>query len=331
MDGDLTGAERAQYRDHVPTDNPSPDSGKRRPRRAIRRLGMVGALAVAASAACLALPGNAHADGLPVLAVSCTSSTYGFVGQPVTLSPLAVIGTVKDAAEHADGLPDNAGSRIGWDFGPKLPFTIGTISKYSETSITGSDIADAVVDEVADYDEIAPAPKAFAAALHKRMDSDCGLTAHAWNGHGEPPATQSPSPPSGNGTSTHAPSDSKLPSPLGSTSGGGSTLPSAGSRLPAAPPRDYSHVPAALPGEFSPAPSSMYGQVPGHHAPKVEKLSGDGHGRGIDAAGHAQALGHPGQPTRDVGLPLLLAVLALAGVTGALLRTWVLRKSAHIP
>ena len=43
-------------------------------------------------------------------------------------------------------------------------------------------------------------------------------------------------------------------------------------------------------------------------------------------AGHAEALGPAGTPGSGVGLPMLLAVLMLAGVTAALVRTWVLRR-----
>jgi hypothetical protein len=307
------------------------------PRRFPRRLGALTALALAAGASCLAAPTTANAGGLPVLALSCTSTTYGFVGQPVTLSPLAVIGTVKDAAAHTEGLPDDAASRIGWDFGPKLPFTIGTIGKYSETRITGAQVADAVLGQVKGYSEIAPAPDAFAAALHKRMDKACGLTAHAWNGSGHAPTSaSSPTPPQApnSGSGSHTPaaqsSGSALPSPLASAGGGQPALPSAGARGAAVPRRSYSGIPAAIPGGFAASPLSTYGQIPGRHAPKVEML-GSEQGTGVQAAGRAEALGGPGRGGHDVGLPMLLAVLALAGVTGALLRTWVLRKSAANP
>lgn len=95
-----------------------------------------------------------------------------------------------------------------------------------------------------------------------------------------------------------------------------------------APMRDYSDVPYALAGLFAPSPGVRYGgQIPGY-APEVDTLgSGAGQeGKPFQKTGEAQALpqsnsGLPG----DVGLPMLIAVLTLSGVSAALVRTWVLR------
>ncbi|GHF57602.1 hypothetical protein FHX82_000194 [Amycolatopsis bartoniae] len=99
-----------------------------------------------------------------------------------------------------------------------------------------------------------------------------------------------------------------------------------------APMRDYSDIPYALAGLFAPSPGVRYGgQIPGY-APEVGAL-GDGsgqQGRAVQNAGEAQALpgdGHSSLPG-DVGLPMLIAVLALSGVSAALVRTWVLRGTA---
>ncbi|GAB2979320.1 hypothetical protein LWP59_40025 [Amycolatopsis acidiphila] len=97
-----------------------------------------------------------------------------------------------------------------------------------------------------------------------------------------------------------------------------------------APMRDYSNIPYALAGLFAPSPGVRYGgQIPGY-APEVGALGDDGssqQGKGVQNAGQAEALpsdGGTGLPG-DVGLPMLIAVLALSGVSAALVRTWVLR------
>ncbi|AXB46303.1 hypothetical protein A4R43_30780 [Amycolatopsis albispora] len=98
-----------------------------------------------------------------------------------------------------------------------------------------------------------------------------------------------------------------------------------------APMRDYSTIPMAAPGIYSPSPGVRYGgQIPGY-APEFGILGADGQPPAPDAvqnAGGAEALAGPdGGFTDGTGLPVLIAVLALSGVTAALVRTWVLRKA----
>ncbi|GLZ37440.1 hypothetical protein [Actinokineospora sp. NBRC 105648] len=87
---------------------------------------------------------------------------------------------------------------------------------------------------------------------------------------------------------------------------------------------DYSSIPFAQAGLFSPSPGVRYGgAVPGY-SPQFGIL-GTGDSDGVQAAGHAEALDPVGG--NRVALPVLLAVLVLSGVTAALVRTWVLRRT----
>lgn len=84
---------------------------------------------------------------------------------------------------------------------------------------------------------------------------------------------------------------------------------------------------SALPyynSSFSPAPGVLYGGgVPGY-SPEFGILGSDAAGSStIQNAGSADALP---AGRGDVGLPVLLAVLALAGASAGLVRTWVLRR-----
>ncbi|MGH3518281.1 MAG: hypothetical protein ACRDQ7_12860 [Haloechinothrix sp.] len=79
---------------------------------------------------------------------------------------------------------------------------------------------------------------------------------------------------------------------------------------------------------YTPAPALRYGSgIPGY-SPEFgilgqEPSSGQDH---VQNAGSASAL--PSSPGKDeVGLPALLAVLALAGASAGLVRTWVLRRA----
>ena len=88
--------------------------------------------------------------------------------------------------------------------------------------------------------------------------------------------------------------------------------------------RDYSGIPFATAGLFTPSPAIRYGsQIPGY-APQ----NGSG-GSGIQTAGRAEALPSASNGFTDgSNLPLLIAVLALSGVSAGLVRTWVLRRMA---
>ncbi|WP_033291406.1 hypothetical protein [Amycolatopsis jejuensis] len=99
-----------------------------------------------------------------------------------------------------------------------------------------------------------------------------------------------------------------------------------------APMRDYSGIPMAMAGLFSPSPALRYGsQIPGY-APQYGLANPAGSAGGdstIQNAGQAQALPNSGgNHTNGLDWPVLVAVLALSGVSAGLVRTWVLRRMA---
>ena len=88
---------------------------------------------------------------------------------------------------------------------------------------------------------------------------------------------------------------------------------------------DYSSMPYALAALYSPSPGVRYGgSVPGY-SPEFGILGADQGSGTVAEAGHAEALG--GSTGNRIAVPVLLAVLALSGVTAALVRTWVLRRT----
>jgi hypothetical protein len=101
-----------------------------------------------------------------------------------------------------------------------------------------------------------------------------------------------------------------------------------------APMRDYSGIPFATAGLFTPSPAIRYGsQIPGY-APQYgltgPDATSDGNA-GIQTAGRAEALPSASDSfTNGSNLPLLIAVLALSGVSAGLVRTWVLRRMAPV-
>lgn len=94
-----------------------------------------------------------------------------------------------------------------------------------------------------------------------------------------------------------------------------------------APMRDYSAIPYANAGLFSPAPGLRYGGIPGY-SPDFGILGQAAEQDQVQNAGSASQLpSHSGGSLGDVGLPGLLGVLALAGASAGLVRTWVLRRA----
>lgn len=79
---------------------------------------------------------------------------------------------------------------------------------------------------------------------------------------------------------------------------------------------------------FDTAPGLRYGAGFGDYAPEFGLLGDDRavSGNPIRNAGQAQAL--PPATDAGIGLPMLLAVLALAGASAGLVRSWVLRVAA---
>lgn len=130
--------------------------------------------------------------------------------------------------------------------------------------------------------------------------------------------------------SSNSPVLGGLPAGLGSGGSlfGGATLLDYG--LAESPLARYAGIPFASAGLFDPSPGVKYGgSVPGY-SPTYGVLGqggDDGTSDDVRTAGHAEALSLPGGTLGNgVGLPMLLAVLMLAGVTAGLVRTWVLRR-----
>jgi hypothetical protein len=91
----------------------------------------------------------------------------------------------------------------------------------------------------------------------------------------------------------------------------------------------YAGIPFASAGLFDPSPGVKYGGDVTGYAPGFGVLGQNGAPApdGVQTAGQAEALNPTGGALAGgIGLPMLLAVLMLAGVTAALVRTWVLRR-----
>ncbi|MCR6489501.1 hypothetical protein M8542_42460 [Amycolatopsis sp. OK19-0408] len=292
-----------------------------------RRATAVGATAfVLAGSAVLGLPGNASAAETKT--VPCGSTVDAKPGDTVKgTTPLL-------------GIPLNLGVVTE---GTKV--LTGTINALLGTLCN---VTVHVVDAV-----VAPVPvigAPAASAVNQGVEgltsgAQQGLSAVTGGGKQQSPGTggNQQQPPAQGGTGG---------APQGGTPAGGTGIPEANSPLlpgfsgsPAfggfpftlgtgyAPMRDYSGIPFATAGLFTPSPAIRYGsQIPGY-APQYGLNGPDGTASsgnaGIQTAGQAEALpSASGGFTNGSNLPLLIAVLALSGVSAGLVRTWVLRRMA---
>lgn len=311
-------------------------------------------LAISAATGSLVMSSGTAAAADPVLAGSCGASVQGTPGQPVTLSPSALLSPITNVLNSLPLVKVTLAPLVNGVIASMGPIPIGTLPNGSGT-IGGSSIGGAVTNALAGT-ALAP----IANAVGSAMASSCTVLVKGVNtvaapvqegskavaGAIEQGAAALPLP--GNPTNPTQPPGTNPGAPGGSGPGGttggsnpgalpGSNqtvvggVPSAGGmffspnyNFGRSPMADYSNLPFAKAGLFAPSPGVRYGGgVPGY-SPQFGILGTNNDTDGVQAAGHADALTPIGG--NRIAFPILLAVLALSGVTAALVRTWVLRR-----
>ncbi|HKN51068.1 MAG TPA: hypothetical protein VJX66_01140 [Amycolatopsis sp.] len=291
-------------------------------RHGARRATALGAAAfVLAGSAALGAPGTASAE---TKTVPCGSTVDAHPGDTIKgTTPLL-------------GLPLDLGV-----VGQASGVLTGTINQLLGTvcSVTVN-----VVNTVVSPVPVVGAPAA--GAINQGVDSLTGTAQGGLNAlsGGQP----NPQQPGGSGGNPQQPPN-QGGAPQGGTAPGASPIPEANSPLlPGAftpdfgslpwnlgtgwaPMRDYSGIPYATAGLYTPSPALRYGsQIPGY-APQYGLGGQESSDSGINTAGQAEALPSVHDDfASGSSWPLLLAVLALSGVSAGLVRTWVLRRMAAV-
>ncbi|HWD04542.1 MAG TPA: hypothetical protein VG674_19040 [Amycolatopsis sp.] len=273
--------------------------------------------------------GSTSASAATTLSNQCTGSVSGGMGDTVAVPGSAVSSLAKQAAAAKqqsllwliplNGVDPNG---VANALATKT-LTVGQIPSSAGGTIEGQAIGDAVGQALqgnAALGWTADTKKQVLDAITSAVASNCGLTTLTTNY--SPPASSAPTssapasrPSSSAPTSSSTPGDGPLanlvPRPSGS-----------------APQRDYSTIPTATPG-VAVAPGARYGvaTLPGSAAPVTGGENPQGVGPDIRNAGNAESLASQDGPS-SVQLPMLLAVIVLAGVTAGLVRTWVLRRTS---
>lgn len=266
---------------------------------------------------------------------SCGTAVHGVIGDTVAITGESVRDIVNKGANRAKeilliselAIWDEHLSRVIANEGT-IP--VGEVADAKSTDIPGETIGAAVVERLEGEAGLGVKPDKTLGIIADTVARNCGLTAFASN-YTEPTTTQPDQrderSDDDSGTTPRNNSDSS--DAVAGTSGGtGDTR---------APRRDYSDVPAvptpsadiATPPDMRYSPDSGQPQP----SPQIDVLGQTAKGNSstsdqpaVREAGNADALAKQTGQDR-VQLPMLLAVVALAMVTAALVRTWVLRRT----
>lgn len=306
----------------------------------MRLLSVTAATLLALSSASVGLTTATAAE--PIVVGSCATSVQGTPGTPVSLSPNAVLQPVTDLVRAVPLLGPPLVEPFQKSFAQLKPMPIGVV-QVGTTTISGATIANTVVAELQKIPLLGPILGTLNSTVRTTLTSGCQVVVTGVNqvaapvqdgakavadasqqavgqpGAQKPPGQPQPqpgTPPGQPGTNPGTPG-----SPQGVPITRDVPLYSLGTNFGRVPLFTYGSLPFAMPGLYSPSPGVRYGsQVP-------RASNGNGHdGDPVQAAGRAHALPRLGGPG-GVGAPLLVAVLLLACVTGALVRTWVLRRT----
>lgn len=256
-------------------------------------------------------PGTASAS--TVLAEDCTGTVVGNIGDQIAVQGKNFADLVRAGAAEQEVLLHLNGvdpAKLAQEISNQGAVAIAAVPDSATTTITGKQVATVVVQELrtaaglgADADQKTKTLDSIA----RHVAGSCGLTLYAGNYSAAPSSTpQNPATPPPSPAVPDAPANT------------GAALPS----------RDYGNTPI-VPGLATP-PDAKYpagAPAPTVLSPEVSNLP-DETQRQTDVrnTGNTSELASDNAPAGSVQLPMLLAVVVLAGVSTALARTWVLRK-----
>jgi hypothetical protein len=332
----------------------------------IRLTRLVGAAAVvfAVGTAGAAAGSGSAAAAEPIVVGSCATTVQGAPGTPVALSTAAVLDPIVQLVRAVPLLGPPLAEPFRQAFSALPPIPIGAVPTGTGV-ITGGDIANKVNAELVKLPLLGPIIVTLANGVRAELTKLCGVTVQGVNAAAAPvqdgsraladaseqvtgqlpglpglPAGQpSPNQPPQTGQPGGTPGTGNPGSnPVGQTPGsspvggvGGLDLPLYGSNpwggnFGRVPLFGYGSLPFAVPGRYAPSPGVRYGGGVSGYRPGYG-VPGDDDSDGVQTAGRAQALPGSGRMGGGVAAPVLLAVLLLSCVTGALVRTWVLRRA----
>jgi hypothetical protein len=279
--------------------------------RTTRRVLTAGALAAIFTGGMFT--GSASAS--TVLAPGCSGNVVGNVGDQIAVQGKDVADLVRAGAQEQAALLSGVDpNKLADEITAKGALPVSQVPNAANGTITGDNVATAVTQALQNADGLGwsldgKQPQKTLTSISNKVTGNCGMTMYAGNYSA---ATSLPT--TAGGTAI----------PPGLTYPAGAL----GTGMATAPPRDYGNIPAAVPG-IALSPGDRYpstAPLAGLPSPEIGVLGGSTPGQtDVRNAGNANALAD-NSSSSTVQLPMLLAVVALAGVSAALVRTWVLRR-----
>jgi hypothetical protein len=327
-------------------------------RRRVKSFATAVALIFATSVTLLVAGSGTANAAEPIIIGDCSVNVQGAPGQPVSISPTAVLSVVTDAVRAVPILGPPLAASAKQAFAALPPIPIGALPTGTGY-ITGGTIANAVVVELNKIPLLGPILASVVTTVRAQLTQLCGVTVTGVNAAAAPVQDGAAAVADGSEAAVgqitgQTGATPGLPGSNPGTGGGGTTPGSTGGGTPAptspvvgglgglgldlyqgglwdygrSPMADYSNIPFARAGLWAPSPGVRYGGgVPGY-SPEFGIVGDTPLDDGISVAGRAEALSPP--TSQRVEFPVLLAVLFLSGVTAALVRTWVLRRAPQV-
>ncbi|QQQ76410.1 hypothetical protein IOD16_36270 [Saccharothrix sp. 6-C] len=332
-------------------------------RTRLTRLVSAAAVVFAVGTAGAAAGSGSAAAAEPLVVGSCATTVQGVPGTPVALSPVAVLDPIVQLIRAVPLLGPPLAEPFRQVFSVLPPIPIGAIPTGSGV-ITGGEIANKVNAELVKLPLLGPIVVTLANGVRTELTKLCGVTVQGVNtaaapvqdgskaladasqqatgqlpglpnlpgqpAPNQPPPTGRPGTNPGTGNPGATPgAQSPATNPVGGVGGLDVPLYGAnpwGGNFGRVPLFSYGALPFAVPGRYAPSPGVRYGggvsgYRPGYGVPGADDSDS------VQTAGRAQALPGSGRMGGGVAAPVLLAVLLLSCVTGALVRTWVLRRA----
>lgn len=290
-----------------------------------------------------ALLGAGVAGAAPEITLgSCNTTVQGSPGQPVGLSQSAVVAPVTNVVRGIPLLGPAAADTVANTMNSWGPMQLPAIPGAGSSTVSGNAIADQVIQEINGIPVLGLALGLVDSGVRSSLSTLCSVTEKVLPPPPPPPPTNRPTTqpappppggqPGGDPTTTQnrgpsggvpaGPGGSGLP---GGDPGSGTVLPGGsggfpGTSLGTVPSYDFT----ALPGAFT-APNIDYSALPS----VTDGPGGQPNGYADspnNVAGQANLLNAASD--QGIQLPIAVAVLALGAVTAALVRSFVLRRSA---
>lgn len=262
---------------------------------------------------------------------NCSTNVHGVIGDTVAVTGTSVKELVRKGAQEAKEIPliDDLAiwpNHLARAIADEGAIPVGTVPDAASGKVEGDAVGKAVIERIKNEPGLGLDPQQTLGVIENKLAENCGLTVFTSN-------YSEPSNPNGDQGPGGAPAGT--PSSTPGAAAGGTRYGTGDAR---APRRDYSGIPAvpapqagiAVPPDLRYPPAAALPQ----QVPDFSVLGGSQNPGGqppgqhpdVRNAGNAEQLAAPAPPDH-VQLPMLVAVVALAGVTAALVRTWVLRRS----